>query len=149
MKQCSTCGNEIQEKTTVCPFCDGVQESMPTRERKTTERVDTVKLKQNNPMVSEAMARLATELSAARKKGVKVLRVIHGYGSSGEGGAIKLALHRQLEAMKAKDQIRSYVTGEQHNEFAGSRNYLLNKYPELKEDWIGDRGNPGITFVEL
>ena len=27
--------------------------------------------------------------------------------------------------------------------------YCLKKYPELAENWKQDRGNPGITFVEL
>ena len=90
-----------------------------------------------------------TELMAARKQKIKVIKIIHGYGSTGTGGAIKIALLNRLIVLKDELLIKTFITGEQHNEFAGGRNYLLNKYPELKSTWVEDRGNPGITFIEL
>ena len=125
------------------------QEVIPVIEKKVTVRVSIVKLKENNPTVDEAMQRLSNEILAARKGNIKVIKIIHGYGSSGVGGAIKSALLYRLRGLKKDANIKSYTTGEEHNEFAGSRNYLLNKYPELKETWTEDRGNPGITFIEL
>jgi len=149
MKQCDTCGNEIDDMATSCPFCHSPQEPLQIIKKKTTLRVSVFNLKKNNPTVNEAMQRLTSELSAGRKRNIKVMKIIHGYGSSGAGGAIKPALLNRLQSLKSDGHIKAYITGEEHNEFAGSRNYLLNKYPELKETWIEDRGNPGITFIEL
>lgn len=149
MKHCSTCGNDIPDNAGICPFCDGIQELTPVKDKKTVEQISIINLKENNPTVNEAMHRLSSEVLKARNKNIKVIKIIHGYGSTGVGGAIKPALHDRLRGMKNKGEIKSFITGEQHNEFAGSRNYLLNKYPELKETWITDRGNKGITFIEL
>ncbi len=149
MKECNTCGNEIQDSVTICPFCDAQQDVIPVIEKKVAARVSIIKLKENNPTVDEAMQRLSIEIVTARKRNMKVIKIIHGYGSSGVGGAIKTALLIRLRTLKNEAKIKTYVTGEEHNEFAGSRNYLLNKYSELKETWIEDRGNPGITFIEL
>lgn len=149
MKTCTTCGNEIGSQASVCPYCDGAQTGPERVERKAAIRISVVKLKDDNPTVEEAMQRLEGELATARKKSIKVIKVIHGYGSTGTGGSIKTALLIRLRKLKEESHIKTFVTGEAHNAFAGSRNYLLNKYPELKETWVGDRGNPGITFIEL
>jgi len=149
MKQCAICGNEIEEKATICVYCNNPQEIVRAKEKKRALRVSVVKLKENYPTVDEAMQRLAIEILTARKKDIKVIKIIHGYGSTGAGGAIKSALLNRLKAMRNDNRIKKIITGEHHNEFAGSRNYLLNKYPEFKETWIEDRGNPGITFIEL
>jgi high-affinity K+ transport system ATPase subunit B len=149
MKHCSTCGNDIQDNARICPYCDGLQESKPVAAKKVAVRICIVRLKEDNPTVDEAMKRLATEIAIARKTNIKVIKVIHGYGSTGVGGAIKPTVHDRLRTMKIKGQIKMYITGEEHNEFAGSRNYLLNKFPELVETWTSDRGNKGITFIEL
>jgi high-affinity K+ transport system ATPase subunit B len=149
MKHCSTCGNDIQDNARICPYCDGLQESRPVTVKKVAVRIHVVGLKEDNPTVDEAMKRLAKEISMARKTNIKVIKIIHGYGSTGVGGVIKPALHNLLRTMKIKGQIKMFITGDEHNEFAGGRNYLLNKYPELKETWTSDRGNKGITFIEL
>ena len=149
MKLCNTCGNEIDDNATACPYCNSPQEPLPITKEKVIIRVSILNLKENSPTVNEATQRLASEISTARKRSIKVMKIIHGYGSSGAGGAIKPALLDRLRSLKSDGHIKTYITGEEHNEFAGSRNYLLNKYPELKETWSKDRGNPGITFIEL
>ena len=50
------------------------------------------------PPLDQALARLATELEAARLQGVRVLTLIHGYGSSGAGGVIRGEVRHQLES---------------------------------------------------
>lgn len=150
MKLCDICGNEIPGNVTVCPFCDSPLK--PNEEPATTARaarIETVVIKDGFPTVDEALEKLSNELSKAGKKNIALLKVIHGYGSSGEGGLIKIALHAQLRKLAANGQIRKFVTGEEHFNFAGKRNPLLTKYPELLDTWKSDRGNPGITFIEL
>lgn len=149
MKQCDICGNEIDDIATSCPFCHSPQEPLQTIKKKTVKRVLVLNIKKNNPTVDEAMQQLATEISTARKRHIKVMKIIHGYGSTGAGGVIKPALLSKLRSLKNDGNIKMYITGEEHNEYAGGRNYLLNKYPELKETWKEDRGNRGITFIEI
>ena len=149
MAECNTCGNEILDGATVCPYCDALQDVEPVIVKKVAVRVSIIKLKENYPTVDEAMQRLDSDMIAARKRHIKVIKIIHGYGSTGIGGTIKPALLNRLRSLKDEAHIKTFITGEEHYRFAGSRNYLLNKYPELKETWAEDRGNPGITFIEL
>lgn len=150
MKLCPVCGNEVERAALVCPFCDSpLQVEAPAVPKGRRREVTEVLLKEGSPTVREAVSRLERELVKARKKGFRVVKLIHGYGSSGEGGAIKVALADALKAMEEKGEIRRYITGEDHFKYAGKRNYLLNKYPELRETWNSDRGNPGITFIEI
>ncbi|KUK88837.1 MAG: hypothetical protein XE04_1932 [Marinimicrobia bacterium 46_43] len=74
------------------------------------------------PTVEEAMIRLERELNFAKSAGVLLIRIIHGYGSSGVGGDIRNACLRFLKK---------------------------EKEPQLKQSHKTDRKNPGITFVEL
>ena len=146
---CDTCGNEVNARAEICPFCESPISRKATGETKKKSRITELLLKDGNPTVDEAINRLKLEIEEARKKRISLLRVIHGYGSSGAGGAIKPAVEQLLFDLKKSGAIKKYVTGEKHFEYAGKRNPLLRKYPELKEYWKTDRGNPGMTFVEI
>ena len=49
----------------------------------------TLDIKSQKQTVSEAVAQFLIELESYKKGGYKVLKVIHGYGSHGVGGAIR------------------------------------------------------------
>jgi len=100
------------------------------------------------PPVDEAIDILSRELALARKQGVKVLRVIHGYGSSGTGGEIKKAVIQKLASLPSASRVHSYVSGDQLEGTNKGRN-LLNRFPGLKSKLLSDRNNPGITLVQL
>ena len=51
------------------------------------------------PLVCEALERLDRELSAARQEKAKLLKLIHGYGSTGAGGDIRIAAQNRLLEM--------------------------------------------------
>ena len=106
-------------------------------------------LKEGQPTVTEAIEKLRVEITNGSKSGISVLKVVHGYGSSGVGGAIKQAVLPKLRRWKDNAIIKNYMTGEEHFEYGARHNYLLKKYPELSDTWHSDRGNPGITFIEL
>ena len=146
MHHCHVCGNEINEKVATCPYCDAPQQAPDPAPPKRPE-VRTLLLKEGQPTVEEAMDTLQTAVSKSRKTSIKVLRVIHGYGSSGEGGAIKAALIRKVKTWKEQGIISNYMTGEQYFEYGAKHNPLLKKYPELQETWNQDRGNKGITLI--
>ncbi len=48
------------------------------------------------PTLDEARRLVMEEIKRARREGVKVLKVIHGYGSSGKGGALCVGLRKSF-----------------------------------------------------
>jgi hypothetical protein len=141
------CGNEIDDAARSCPFCGSAQRMPPPRKRKAG--VETVNLERGLPTVAQAMSRMEAELMAASARGVPVVRVIHGYGSSGHGGGIRSAAHRHLAELRRRGLIRDYVPGDAYEETEPAARRLLARVPALRETLRSDRLNPGITFVEL
>jgi hypothetical protein len=112
-------------------------------------RVAEVRIKEGMPTVEQARRRLGTEIDVARSHGVRVLKLIHGYGSSGRGGRLRGALRSSLEELATQGLVRRAVTGEQWSIFDETSRALLGSYPELRKDADLERGNAGITLIEL
>ena len=111
--------------------------------------IKTVNLEDGMPTVEEARQRLEHELSAARAAKVTALKVIHGYGSSGVGGALRVAIQKRLYELKQSGELREVIYGEDWrigNEAAWK---WLERYPEWKKDSDVGRGNRGSTIVVL
>src|SRR5271169_6000511 len=96
--------------------------------------VKTVILKEGMPSVEQARARLQTELRVARQSGVKVLKLIHGYGSSGVGGDLRIALQSTLRQMAQRQEICDCIYGENWRTSDERSWELLKNMPELKTD---------------
>ena len=155
MKNCTTCGNQIQSSARQCPYCEQPQaivsrepkpKSKPKSKAKRT--IVTVNLEEGRPFVEDALRRMDRQFYEARLGGTAVVRLIHGYGSSGTGGAIKQAVRTELEAALRHGTIKQYVSGEDYQHSAIGRN-LRSRFSELKECLRTDQGNPGITLVEV
>ena len=58
--------------------------------------IKTVTLKSDRPTVHEALERLDRELTLARNAKTSCLKIIHGYGSTGAGGDIRIAVQKRL-----------------------------------------------------
>ena len=112
-------------------------------------KVEVIDLEFGQPTVREAGARLMTELVFARRRGVRVLKLIHGYGSSGRGGKLRKALRRMLHELEGTGSVRLVVIGEAWSIFDQASRTLMDRYPELRNDLDLDRANAGITLVEL
>lgn len=108
-----------------------------------------VRIKDGMPTVDEARRRLANELAGARRRGVRVLKLIHGYGSKGVGGKLRGATRKSLEEARARGEVRRIVFGEDWSIFDEASRGLLDAYPELRDDPDLGRGNAGITLVEV
>ncbi len=111
--------------------------------------VKEIFLKEGQPTVEQAVKRLNSELPLARKQGYKVVRLIHGYGSSGSGGALKEAIVDPLQWMVNEGTITGFIVGEKFNCFNGRAVSLVNRHPALKKDHDYRFENPGITIVIL
>ena len=151
MKNCTTCGNQIQSSARQCPYCEQPQAIVsrePKPKSKSKRTIVTVNLEEGRPFVEDALRRMDRQFYEARLGGTAVVRLIHGYGSSGTGGAIKQAVRTELEAALRHGTIKQYVSGEDYQHSAIGRN-LRSRFSELKECLRTDQGNPGITLVEV
>jgi hypothetical protein len=108
-----------------------------------------VNLELNMPAAHEALVRLAAELDVARHEGCKLLKVIHGYGSSGVGGDIRLVIQRRLQELVQSGRIAGCIYGENWSKSDEQTWKLLSARPELKQDVDLGRRNLGITIVQL
>jgi len=99
------------------------------------------------PLVEEALQRLERELALARQQKTKLLKVIHGYGSTGAGGDIRIAVQKRLVEMAKNGQIRGCIFGENWSKSDEVSWKLLQGHAELKSDSDLGRGNRGITIV--
>jgi len=151
MKLCEVCGNEIPSPARRCPFCESPQSSAAPMRGGKAERgvVSTLQLKQDMPTVAEAMRHLELSLTGLRGTRTRVVKVVHGYGSTGKGGVLAPAVRRRLRALQARGWIRGFVPGEDYSEYTDGGRGLLARHPSLKGTFRSDRENPGITMVEL
>jgi hypothetical protein len=92
---------------------------------------------------------LERELALARQEKQTLLKVIHGYGSTGAGGDIRIAVQKRLRELCAADQIRGYIFGENWSKTDEVTWNLMKSQPELKNDPHLGRRNQGITVVVL
>ena len=101
------------------------------------------------PQVHEALERLGREIAIARQRKHSLLKVIHGYGSTGAGGEIRIAVQMRLREMVEAREIRGCVFGEDWSKSDEKTWRLLQSEPELKSDPDLGRRNLGITIVLL
>lgn len=111
--------------------------------------VKTVILKSDMPSVQEALQRLDREIALARQGRVAVLKVVHGYGSTGSGGDIRIAVQRRLHDLAEAGQIRGCIFGENWSKTDEATWRLLQAQSDLKGDADLGRRNQGITVVLL
>jgi hypothetical protein len=144
---CAICGNAIDAGRSHCPYCQSECSNDRSRPGGLAHR--TVNLEKGMPLVQQALDRLEVEIKTSGKQGCKVLTLIHGYGSSGEGGAIKTAVLRQLYFLQHQGRVKEIIPGENFEGRSGRGRQLLRRFPFLSHHHDLNRTNPGITLVIL
>ena len=109
----------------------------------------TINLEAGMPNVSLAVSRLNQELRTFISSGEKCVKIIHGYGSSGKGGSIKVEVRAQLAQKKRSGQIADYVPGENFSPFSENARRICDFCRDASKDKDYCRGNEGITIVLL
>lgn len=107
----------------------------------------TLNLKYNSPSVDEALAILELEIESCKLEGVKVIKIIHGYGSHGKGGAICFAVRKLCRVLKKQKKIKDFLLG---NEWDLSNSNCLQIITTLKNCYNDEdlnKSNPGITII--
>jgi hypothetical protein len=117
--------------------------------RKPVELLRVVNLKEGMPLVREAMSRMEGELRRAREGHVSLVKFVHGYGSTGKGGEIRIAVQTGLMKRLRQGEMQAVIFGEDWRISNETTWALLKKWPELKQDSDLGRENRGITVVVL
>ena len=111
--------------------------------------VMVVNIKSGMPTVDEARSSLADAIASAKSEGCRILKLVHGYGASGKGGALKSAIRSSLRKRRKEGTVRSFIAGEEFETFSEETLEALHKYPELRDDSDFNKLNEGITMVLL
>ena len=108
-----------------------------------------VDLKYDMPTVDDAIRRVTYNIRNAGSLGVTAVKFIHGYGSSGKGGAIRTETRKYLERQKMQGHIKDYITGESFSIFDEATRKAFLACDELRRDSDIERHNNGVTIVIL
>lgn len=108
-----------------------------------------VNLERGMPTADQAVKQLAFYIHNSRAQGYKVLKLIHGYGSSGTGGKIRVEARKYLGRMAARREIAGFIPGEEFSIFQEDTRRAFLRCDALRRDHDLDRHNNGVTFVIL
>src|SRR6266571_1770927 len=101
------------------------------------------------PTLDEARRLVISEIEQAKRERFKVLKVIHGYGSSGKGGALCVGLRKSFGLRKKEGVIKDFIAGEDFSIFNDTTLALLEAVPELRGDPDLNSTNEGVTIIWL
>lgn len=112
-------------------------------------QIAIINLEEGLPTRDEAVRKLEAALARARQQRIRVLKIIHGYGSSGVGGILRPVVRNFLRQAKERGEITLFVNGESFSSFDSRSKELLAESAQLLLDKDLGRANRGITFVLL
>jgi hypothetical protein len=111
--------------------------------------VKTYNVEADLPSLDEARRKVIEEMRRARREGYSVLKVIHGWGSSGKGGTLCHGLRKSFALRKKEGAIRDFVPGESFSIFNPTVLAMLEAAPELRGDPDLNSTNEGVTLLWL
>ena len=111
--------------------------------------IQTFNVEAGLPTLDEARRMVAEQIRRAKREGTRVLKVIHGYGSSGKGGALCIGLRKSFGLRKKEGVIRDFIAGEDFSIFNDTVLGLLETVPELRGDPDLSATNEGVTILWL
>ncbi len=143
--ECPQCGNPRGLLPEACPSCGSIEAPYAHVE---FWRVD---LERGAPTVEEALEYLTLALRAAAAAGLRALIVVHGYGSSGAGGRIGLAVREGLENNLWADRVEEFIGCENLAQSTPLFTHLARHRAALAEELRRTRmtGNAGATLLML
>lgn len=147
MKLCNTCGNEINNSQFVCPYCQSKQ--VRSNPQKKAEKYVVINLEKGMPFAQEARNKLEADITKYSSLGTKVIKIIHGWGSSGTGGAIRDILVKRLRSKKKNGTIKHFYNYGSSVDSIDEFQILMSLCPELSEKFKKDRKNKGVSFIVL
>ena len=124
---------------------------LPQKRKKPTagKVIPRLDLEDGMPLVEEAISRMNMGLQELRVSQEKLVKLIHGYGSTGTGGKIRTGVRGELAAMKRKKLIRDFIPGEDFGPLDAASRKLAESSTTIPRDPDWGQMNPGITIVVL
>jgi hypothetical protein len=81
------------------------------------------------------------------KNNSSVIKIIHGYGSTGKGGLIKIACRAEIEKKYRQGIVKAYIPGEAISTPMGFDETIRLYQKLIQTDSDYRKGNDGITYV--
>lgn len=106
-----------------------------------------INIKQDMPLVADAMRYLQDSIVKLKRDKCQRVLIIHGYGSTGKGGAICEKARQWLKAQERNGKVKTVIFGEDFTLFNFKALELKYKYQELEQ--LMRVCNNGVTVVEL
>ena len=108
-----------------------------------------INLEEGRPTVNAGLLHMEQALAAARAESVPLLKLIHGYGSTGVGGRMREEIWKTLDRYKRHGLISGFITGEDFRLSNETSWELVKRDKTIKQDRDFGRANRGITIVVL
>ncbi len=109
----------------------------------------TINLKELNLPAFEAASQLEIELERARLTGINAVKVIHGYGSHGVGGAIYITVRTLAKRLEKENKIKYFLIGNDWNLQNEKTLEIIYCCQDCYNDEDLNHSNPGITVFRL
>ena len=114
-----------------------------------TGRLIEVNVKSDLPTADAAIRRITYNIRNGKGGGAAAVKIIHGYGSTGKGGVIRLRARQYLQSQKSKGLILDYIAGEDFSIFDKATQRAFSLCDDLRRDTDLERHNNGVTIVIL
>ena len=114
-----------------------------------SSEVREVNLERGMPTADQAIRQLTFELRRSRSLGFGAVKIIHGYGSSGTGGRIRVESRKYLSRLKSRGEIAAFIPGEDFSIFNPDTLAAFRRCGGLRRDRDLERHNNGITIILL
>lgn len=109
----------------------------------------THNLEADFPSLDDARREAIAVIRQAKRDGVRVLKFIHGYGSSGKGGKLCVGLRKSFRLRKDEGAIKDFVPGERFSIFNPVVLAMMEACPALRGDPDLEAVNEGISLLWL
>lgn len=105
-----------------------------------------INIKEDNPPTDVAIYEMCNAIDLCVLENIKILKVIHGYGSHGKGGDIKKECIHTLKHLVRANKIYDYIPGEKFSPLNKYYKQIVEQYPPFLLD--GEVSNNfGVTIV--
>jgi hypothetical protein len=106
----------------------------------------TYDIKSMMPSSIEAKTKLINIINNSINK-EKVIKIIHGYGSTGVGGKIKEITHQYLKQLINQNKIKAFIPGEAFSIPIGYDEVIHQFKLLIQNDEDYKKSNDGITYI--
>ncbi len=111
------------------------------------EQMQIINLEHGMPTSDTAKKQMIASLEIVKRQGGGAVKLIHGYGSSGQGGVIRTVVQKSLELRLANGWLKGYVPGEKWDIFDEGARRILDEMPDARYDADLGKSNRGISIV--